>query len=180
MLLILFLQNNILSVFLFLWFHFMHLFIFGCAGSCCSMGFSLVVASRGCSSWPCEGFSLQWLLTLHSMALGLTSFSSCSSWALEYRLNSCGTQAELFWVMWNLPKPRIKPVSPALAGGFFTTEPPRKPSKLFSNRICWSGKTFQRNETFCSSSGSYCHWFLCLYIVPISRFLILILEHLFE
>ena len=27
----------------------------------------------------------------------------------------------------DLPNPRIKPVSPALAGGFFTTEPPRKP-----------------------------------------------------
>ena len=125
-------------------------------------GFPLVVVNRGYSSWQCEGFSLKWLLTLHSMALGLTSFSSCSSWALEYKLNSCGTQAELFRVMWNLPKLRIKPVSPALAGGFFTTESPRKPSKHFSNRICWSGKTFQRNETFCSSSVSYCHWFLCL------------------
>ena len=28
----------------------------------------------------------------------------------------------------NLPDPRIKPMSPALAGGFFTTEPPGKPS----------------------------------------------------
>ena len=27
----------------------------------------------------------------------------------------------------DLPNPRIKPVSPALAGGFLTTEPPRKP-----------------------------------------------------
>ena len=26
-----------------------------------------------------------------------------------------------------LPDPGIKPASPALAGGFFTTEPPRKP-----------------------------------------------------
>ena len=28
----------------------------------------------------------------------------------------------------NLPDPEIKPVSPALAGGFFTTEPPGKPT----------------------------------------------------
>ena len=28
----------------------------------------------------------------------------------------------------DLPDPGIKPVSPALAGGFFTTEPPGKPS----------------------------------------------------
>ena len=27
----------------------------------------------------------------------------------------------------DLPDPEIKPISPALAGGFFTTEPPRKP-----------------------------------------------------
>jgi len=34
--------------------------------------------------------------------------------------------------MWNLPGSRIEPkslASPALAGGFFTTEPPRKPAK---------------------------------------------------
>ena len=28
----------------------------------------------------------------------------------------------------NLPDPGIKPISPALAGGFLTTEPPGKPS----------------------------------------------------
>ena len=29
--------------------------------------------------------------------------------------------------MWTLPGPGVEPVSPALAGGFFTTEPPGKP-----------------------------------------------------
>ena len=29
--------------------------------------------------------------------------------------------------MWDLPGSGIEPVSPALAGGFFTTEPPGKP-----------------------------------------------------
>ena len=29
--------------------------------------------------------------------------------------------------MWDLPRPEIKPMFPALAGGFFTTEPPGKP-----------------------------------------------------
>ena len=32
-----------------------------------------------------------------------------------------------------LPNPEIKPVSPALAGGFFTAELPRKPDLLGSN-----------------------------------------------
>ena len=29
--------------------------------------------------------------------------------------------------MWDLLRPGIEPMSPALAGGFFTTEPPGKP-----------------------------------------------------
>ena len=37
----------------------------------------------------------------------------------------------------NLPNPRVKPVSPALAGRFFTTEPPGKPSWLLS-QFWWS------------------------------------------
>jgi len=28
--------------------------------------------------------------------------------------------------MWNLPRPRINPMSPALIGGFLTTGPPEK------------------------------------------------------
>ena len=34
--------------------------------------------------------------------------------------------------MWNLPRQGIKPVSPALAGRFFTTEPPGKPLLFLS------------------------------------------------
>ena len=30
--------------------------------------------------------------------------------------------------MWDFPRPGLKPVSPALAGGFLTTVPPAKPS----------------------------------------------------
>ena len=29
--------------------------------------------------------------------------------------------------MWDLPRPGLEPVSPALAGGFLTTAPPEKP-----------------------------------------------------
>ena len=32
--------------------------------------------------------------------------------------------------MWDLPGPGIEPVSPALAGGFFTTESPGEPHPL--------------------------------------------------
>ena len=36
--------------------------------------------------------------------------------------------------MWNLPGPGFKPESPALAGRFFITEPPGKPSSSFLSR----------------------------------------------
>ena len=39
-------------------------------------------------------------------------------------LRSCGARAQLLRDMWDLPGPGIKPVSPALAGGFLTTVPP--------------------------------------------------------
>ena len=45
---------------------------------------------------------------------------------LECRLSSCCTWALLLQNMWDLPRPGIKPISPALAGGFLTIEPPRK------------------------------------------------------
>ena len=36
----------------------------------------------------------------------------------------CGAQAQLLHGTWDLPSPRIEPMSPALAGGFLTTGPP--------------------------------------------------------
>ena len=53
--------------------------------------------------------------------------SSCGSRALESRLSSCGTGAQLLYGMWDLPGPGLEPVSPALAGGFLITVPPGKP-----------------------------------------------------
>ena len=43
------------------------------------------------------------------------------------RLSSCGTRALLLHGMWDLPRPGLKPVSPALAGRLSTTAPPGKP-----------------------------------------------------
>ena len=43
------------------------------------------------------------------------------------RLSSCGSWAQLLHGMWDLPRPGLGPVSPALAGGFSTTAPPGKP-----------------------------------------------------
>ncbi len=49
---------------------------------------------------------------------GLWALGLSSSRTLEHRLSSCGTRAWLLLGMWNLPRPEIKPVSPALADRF--------------------------------------------------------------
>ena len=48
------------------------------------------------------------------------------------RLSSCGSRAQLLRGTWDLPRPRLEPVSPALAGRFSTTAPPGKPSTPFT------------------------------------------------
>ena len=45
------------------------------------------------------------------------------------RLSNCGSRAQLLRGMWDLPRPGLEPVSPALAGRFSTTAPPGKPLK---------------------------------------------------
>ena len=45
-----------------------------------------------------------------------------------HRLSSCGSRAQLLRGMWDLPRPGLEPMSPALSGRFSTTAPPGKPS----------------------------------------------------
>ena len=115
------------------------LFTFGCTGS------SLLHMGTGFSLWG--------LPLLQSTRSRLTGFSGCSTraqylwpvgsrmqasiavaqglisrdwWALEPRLSSCGVQALVACGPWNLPRPRIEPMSPALVDGFLSTVPPGK------------------------------------------------------
>ena len=69
---------------------------------------------------------VQAILQLQSTDSRAQELSSHGSQALEYRLGSC-TRAQLLHRMWGLPGSGMEPVSPALAGGFFTTEPRGKP-----------------------------------------------------
>ena len=100
-------------------------FFFGCVGSsllhvCSSLvvvrGLLIAVASHCRAQAPGAQTSVV-------VAHGL---SSCSSWALQHRLSSCGARASLLHSMWDLPGLGLKPMSPALAGGFLTTAPPGK------------------------------------------------------
>ena len=43
------------------------------------------------------------------------------------RLSNCGSRAHLLRGIWDLPRPGLEPVSPALAGRLSTTAPPGKP-----------------------------------------------------
>ena len=121
--------NKFIYLFIYFWLHWVFV---------AARGLSLVVASRGYSSLQCVGFSLQWLLLLQSTGSRQVGFSncgtwlsSCGSWALERRLSSCGSRAQLLRGTWDLPGPGLEPVSPALAGVFLTTVPPGKPMSLF-------------------------------------------------
>ena len=48
-----------------------------------------------------------------------------------HRLSNCGSRAQLRRGMWDLPRPGLESVSPALAGRFSTTAPPGKPYHAF-------------------------------------------------
>ena len=81
---------------------------------------SLVAASRGYSSLQRLGFSLMWLLlwSTGSGAWGLGSCCAGVSAVIAHQL-SCSVACGIFWT-------GIKPVSPALVGGFLSPVPPGK------------------------------------------------------
>ena len=52
------------------------------------------------------------------------------------RLSSCGSRARPLRGMWDLPRPGLESVSPALAGRFSTTAPPGKPkTDIFLDKV---------------------------------------------
>ena len=85
------------------------------------MDFSVVAEGGGYSLAAVHGL----LVAVASLALehGLQHAGFSSSQTLEHKLRSCGARAWLLHDLWDLPGPGMVPVSPALAGGFFTTEP---------------------------------------------------------
>ena len=59
-----------------------------------------------------------------------TGFRSCGSQALEHRLSSCAHRLSCPKACGIFPDQGSNPVSPALAGRFFTAEPPGKPPEM--------------------------------------------------
>ena len=67
--------------------------------------------------------------------------------------------------MWDLPGPGLKPMSPALAGGFLTTEPPGKPCTTFKRKkigiyrtrgSCTGGSKVKRRAPSQEQVGNKC------------------------
>ena len=116
-----------------------YLFIFGCVGSLVLRAvFSLVLASGGCSSLRCTGFSLQWLLLLQSTGSRCVGSSSCGTRSQQLCLVGSRAQVQQLWHT-GLAAPRhvgsfrtrarTRVPSPALTGRFSTTAPPEKSSE---------------------------------------------------
>jgi len=100
-----------------------------------SLLFILFLVARGlcCCARALSSLGKQGLLFIEVLGLLLAGVSSCCrSQALERWLSSCGTSGSLSQGVRYLPGPGIESMSPALAGRFFTTEPPGKPLLFFS------------------------------------------------
>ena len=94
-------------------------------------GLSPVAASGGHPSLRCAGLSLSRPFLLRS-----TGSRRAGSVVVAHGLSSCGSRAQLLHGMWDLPRPGLEPVSPALAGRFSTTATPGKPpSHLFLHKF---------------------------------------------
>ena len=120
--------NKRFTLYIYIFFFFKIYFIFWLWGVFVAAGtLSPVAVSRGCCSLRCPGFSLWWLLSLHSTGSKQGDFSSCGSQALEHKLSRRGTWASLLCSIWGLPRSGIVSVSLTLQGRFLIPEPPGKP-----------------------------------------------------
>ena len=101
-------------------------------GLCGCVGFSLLEGSEGSYLVAVPGpfIAAASLVAEHRLWVVPASvaaahgLSTCGSWVLEHWLNSCVQELSGSAACGNLPGSGIEPVSPALVGGLFTTEPP--------------------------------------------------------
>ena len=121
-----------------------YLFLAALGLPCCVSAFSScgereLVSSCGAWASPCRGSSY------------------CRAWAAQRGLGSCGAQAQLLGVMWSLPRPGIKPISPAQTGGFLNHRTTREvldlSFKLDSVPCPWLNVS-QRCHRFFDSPGT--------------------------
>ena len=118
--------------FFFFKFNFIYLFIYLwlCWVFVSLRGLSLVVASGGHSSSRCTGLSLSRPLLLRNTG------SRCTGSVTVAHGPSCSAACGIF------PDQGSNPHSPALAGRFSTTAPPRKPENEFLEKSLFGRKHF--------------------------------------
>ena len=111
---------------LFFFYHFLKIYLFLAAlGLCC------------CTTRAFSSCGEQGLLFVAVRGLLIVVASPNAEHGLQTRrLSSCGSRAQLLRGMWDLPRPGLEPVSPALAGGFITTAPPGKPKVALLTGYC--------------------------------------------
>ena len=83
-------------------------------------------AFSSCGKWGPLFIAVRGPLTIAASLVAEHRLQTC-------RLSNCGSRAQLLCGTWDLPRPGLEPVSPALAGRFSTTVPPGKPGIYFLN-----------------------------------------------
>ena len=108
---------------------------------CCVQAFSSLV-SRGCSllyvGFSLQGFPCCYRLKVHGLPKlqhAGSAVVTCGFQQLQLKSSRARAQQLCAWAlvalhMWDLPNPRIKPMSPALAGRFLSTVSPEKSCNL--------------------------------------------------
>ena len=81
-------------------------------------------AFSSCGKWGPLFIAVRGPLTITASLVAEHRLQTC-------RLSSCGSWTHLLHGMWDLPRPGLKPVFPALAGRLSPTAPPGKPCFFF-------------------------------------------------
>ena len=92
---------------------------------CCLQAFS------SCREWGLPSSGGAWASHRGGFSCGTWALGTQASGVAALGLSSCGTWPELLHSTWNLLRPGIEPVSPALTGRFFSIVPPGKSSSSY-------------------------------------------------
>ena len=143
-----FFLNRALFNFLFIYFYFYFLAVLGL--HFCARAFS------SCGKWGPLFIAVHGPLTIVAPLVAEHRLQT-------RRLSNCGSWAQLLHGMWDLPRPGLEPVSPALAGRFSTTAPPGKPYSIFN---CFQAKSKNpyldsQGSMYLSCLFSFIHYLSC-------------------
>ena len=117
-----------LFIYFYKFIYFIYLLFLAALGlRCCALAFS------SCGKWGPLFIAVRGPLTIMASLVAEHRLQT-------HRLSSCGSRASLLHGMWDLPRPGLEPVIPALAGRFSTTAPPGKPYLFLKHLFIWLGR----------------------------------------